>query len=102
MKITSKHRFAIFVFAAIIGLLGLFISAVAQSDSTRVKGIVTDAAGAAIPGATIKITNLKTGEERSVITRADGSYQIVQLRPAEYHLEAEASNFQSAVRESVQ
>lgn len=102
MKITSKHRFAIFVFAAIIGLLGLFISAVAQSDSTRVKGIVTDAAGAAIPGATIKITNLKTGEERSVITRADGSYQIVQLRPAEYRLVAEASNFQSAVRESVQ
>ncbi|MGF7038397.1 TonB-dependent receptor [Mucilaginibacter lappiensis] len=55
-------------------------SALAQGVTTAsVNGIVADAKGA-IPGATVAITHLPTGTVYSTVSRADGRYNIPNLR----------------------
>jgi hypothetical protein len=55
-------------------------NASAQGVTTAsVNGIVTDAKGA-IPGATVAITHLPTGTVYSTVSRADGRYNIPNLR----------------------
>src|SRR5438034_4530066 len=70
----------------------LFIQKLAgQTDRGLITGTVTDASGAAIPGATIAVKSEKTGEERRVTSNSSGSYSVTNLSPASYSIEAKAS-----------
>jgi len=80
---------------------GLVVGAAAQADRARITGTITDSNGAAIAGATVRVTDLQTGETRSTVSNSGGAYQIIQLRPAAYRIEAEAANFETARREDV-
>src|SRR6266704_950831 len=69
----------------------LFIQKLAgQTDRGLITGTVTDASGAAIPGATIAVKSEKTGEERRVTSNNSGSYSVTNLAPASYSIEAKA------------
>ena len=66
-----------------ITILGL-ISALglnAQSTTQTIQGLVTDASGAVVPGATISITNVDTGIKTNTTTNETGnfSFQLVQV-----------------------
>ena len=45
----------------------------AQDATGRVIGVVTDPAGAAVPGARITVTNSATGVSRETISAGDGA-----------------------------
>lgn len=101
MKISIRENLFSETLAIIFVFGVLFIGAAAQSDSTKISGTLTDASGAVVPGATVRVTNMQTGEARSTVSRSDGTYQIIQLRPAVYRIEAEAANFETARRDEV-
>jgi hypothetical protein len=62
------------------GFMFLNRNAFAQGVTTAsVNGIITDAKGA-IPGATVTITHVPTGTVYSTVSRADGRYNIPNLR----------------------
>jgi len=61
-----------------------------QTDRGLITGTVTDASGAAIPGATIAVKSEKTGDERKVISNGAGYYSVTNLSPASYSIEAKA------------
>lgn len=66
----------------------------AQSSTTGgLTGTVTDPSGAVITGATVTITNLGTGQARTVTTDANGSYKFAQLQPGNYSVSFSASGF---------
>src|SRR5262245_27009634 len=65
----------------------------AQATTGQITGIVRDNAGAAIPSATIKVTNTQTGLSQTVTSSDDGLYRFVLLPPGVYNLTAEAANF---------
>ncbi|MGH9716141.1 MAG: carboxypeptidase regulatory-like domain-containing protein [Candidatus Acidiferrales bacterium] len=68
----------------------------AQSANTgALTGTVTDPSGAVISGATVTITNLATGQSRSVKTDANGSYKFSLLPPANYDVEFAAAGFKT-------
>ncbi|MBS1852086.1 MAG: carboxypeptidase regulatory-like domain-containing protein [Acidobacteria bacterium] len=67
-------------------------SAVAQS-TTSLRGIVTDAKGAVLPGATVTLSDPQTGFTRSTQSGSDGVYQFLQVPPATYSVTANASGF---------
>ncbi|MDX2030072.1 MAG: TonB-dependent receptor [Blastocatellia bacterium] len=68
----------------------------AQTSTTgAVTGQVTDAAGAVVPGVNITITNQATGESRTAVTTAEGTYRIPQLPPGRYRIEATRAGFKS-------
>ncbi|MDH3494946.1 MAG: carboxypeptidase-like regulatory domain-containing protein, partial [Acidobacteriota bacterium] len=80
-----------------------FVSGVfAQSGTSTVRGNVTDQTGAAVPGATVTITNPATKFTRSVITSDDGRYSFPGLAPSTYRLEVSAAGFKKTVNSNVQ
>ena len=52
-----------------------------------------DAQDAAVPGATLTITNQATGVVRQTVSNADGTYFITAIPPGLYVLEAQLSGF---------
>ena len=78
-------------------MLILFVTTVAtayaQGDA-RFSGTVLDQTGAFVPGATVTVTNQKTGEERTVVATAQGRYVVSNLKPSVYTIRATFGSFQ--------
>lgn len=81
-------------------LLSIVVApASAQGQEGRIAGVVRNAGGDTIPGATVTVTNVQTGATRVVVSGADGSYEVTGLAPGTYTVAAELSAFgQAAVR----
>jgi hypothetical protein len=73
-----------------------------QEFRATLMGRVLDAAGAAVPGAKVRVTNAGTGESRDVTTDSQGNYLAPLLNPATYNVKAEAQGFKTAVQEGLQ
>jgi hypothetical protein len=77
-------------------------SGMAQGETTSaILGQVTDASGAAIPGATLSITNRATGMRRSLSTDEEGRFNFPQLTPGTYSVRVEAAGFDPQQNDSV-
>ncbi len=63
----------------------------AQSYRGLVRGNVKDAAGAALPGASVTLRNTSTGETRTVTSGPDGAYVVPELPAGEYEVSAQAA-----------
>jgi hypothetical protein len=57
-----------------------------QGSLAGLTGHVSDPSGAVVAGASIRITNLQSGEVRSVETTADGAYLAPSLTPGQYRV----------------
>jgi hypothetical protein len=75
----------------LIGLLGA--QAYAQTTSAILSGTVQDPSGAAIPGATVRITDTRTNLTVETITSRQGTFAFPSLQPGTYTLEVEMSGF---------
>jgi Carboxypeptidase regulatory-like domain len=73
--------------AAIIFMLlvGMFLAptALKAQDSSSMNGVVTDATGAILPGATITLTNKSTGTSYTQTTGKEGTYRFANVPPGE-------------------
>ena len=78
------------------------MSAFAQIDTGTIAGIVRDAQGAVVAGATVKILNTDTGIEVIQTTNDDGNYQVLGLIPGTYSVEATAKGFGVSKNPSVE
>jgi carboxypeptidase family protein len=87
-----------------LSVLLLFSSlSLAQTASTgALTGTLTDASGAVVAGATVKITNETTGESRTVTSRRDGSFLAALLPPGRYRLEVSNRGFKTLLRTGIQ
>ncbi len=61
----------------------------------RVRGIVSDATGAAVPGVQVKLTNVGTGIAQELVSASDGSFAFVNQKPGVYTLVVTKTNFKS-------
>ena len=68
-------------------------TALAQGLGT-ITGTVLDATGAAVPSATVVLTQVKTGEVTTVQSNADGLFVFPSVHPADYKLEVTSAGFQ--------
>ncbi len=66
------------------------------------RGTVTDASGAVVPGAKVSLTDLDTNQTLVSVSDANGIYQFNALQPAPYRLTAEAQGFKKRVFDRVQ
>jgi Carboxypeptidase regulatory-like domain len=74
-----------------LALAGMLVASAAccsgQTAGTgTITGVVTDTSGAAIPNATVVITNTDTGVSRTTQTNGDGSYTATFLQPGHYEV----------------
>ena len=78
------------------------VKAFPQGETTSaIVGQVTDATNAAIPGATVTITNRETALQRSAKTDDEGRFNLPQLKPDTYSVRVEAAGFASQQNDHV-
>src|SRR3984893_17715132 len=73
----------------------------AQVDRGSIVGLVTDPAGARVPGAQVTVTNLAANQSTSVTTDEKGQYTADLLRIGTYSVTVEKPGFQKAIQPSV-
>ena len=81
---------------ALFLLFALVSAGLAQTSKGILSGVVRDSTGAAIPGATITVTNPDTGETRKVTSEATGAYRVDAITPGTYTVHAEMAGFQKS------
>src|SRR5579884_1724400 len=74
----------------------------AQTFAGVITGQVTDAQGAAVPDATVSLTNTMTQEVRKTTTGPDGRYTFARLLPSSYRLQVTHVGFQEYERSGIQ
>jgi hypothetical protein len=67
----------------------------AQQTLGSLNGTVLDPSGAAIPGATVNVTNAAIGITRSAVTQGTGSYQIFNLPIGTYVVQVSHEGFET-------
>src|SRR5260370_37483773 len=86
-------------------ILGLFLLCVvavsAQTNKGGIGGTVTDANGAAVPGASGTITNLCTNQSTKGTTSDTGAVSVSSLDPVAYSIVYQINGFKKAVLDSV-
>ena len=76
----------------IVGMAILLAQIVTQGQTTTgsLAGTVTDPGSAVIAGATVTVTNVTTGAERTGITNSSGAFDFQTLLPGTYTVAVEA------------
>lgn len=87
-------KFAKFSFALFL-LLSMSAMVMAQSEATtgRITGTVKDSQGAAVPNASVTVSNAANGFSQTMTTNENGEFNAVQLRPGDYTVEVTATGF---------
>ena len=80
-------------FAAILLLLATGAAARAQSVNSSIQGSVADTSGAMVPGADVKLTNVRTGVVLQTKSDASGNYSFPSVPPGVYSLEVSRQGF---------
>lgn len=92
----------VFVLAGAIWLALTPAIARAQVSAASIVGQVQDETGAPLPGATVDVSSPSLIERtKSTVTGADGSYNVVDLRPGEYTVTVTLEGFQTVRQEQI-
>ncbi len=72
-----------------------------QVETGTLAGTVTDATGAVVTGAQVKLISAASGQSRTLETSSDGTFVAASLPPGTYELQVQQHGFQSYRRENI-
>jgi outer membrane receptor protein involved in Fe transport len=90
----------VFLLAALLALLA-GVTALGQTTTATLSGVIRDASGAVVPDAKISAKNMNTGATRQTATDSEGRYNLTNLWPGQYEVRAERTGFRTAVQSGV-
>jgi hypothetical protein len=100
MRITSS-AFGCFLLRSSLLLTAMLAASAAPAKAQAVygsiSGIITDASGAVVPGATVTITSVERKTSDVVVSNESGLYVKERLLPGTYEVKAELQGFKGAV-----
>jgi hypothetical protein len=83
---------------SLLAATAFVLPAHAQEFRATVTGSVLDPSGAAIPNATITVTEVTTGAVSKTTSDGAGQYNVPFLPPGEYSIQAQAEGFSTLIR----
>ncbi len=98
---TKRLRFGVSKIAALLMLLIVAGSALAQTSNGSIAGVVTDPQGLVIQNATVSATSKETGEKKTAVTNSYGSYRLESLTPGTYTISIKSTGFSELKLENV-
>src|SRR5438093_12027775 len=88
--------------AALVGVFVLIPDATSAQQASGIAGVVRDASAAVLPGVTVEAASPALIEKvRTVVTDAQGRYNIADLRPGAYTVTFTLAGFSTFRREGV-
>src|ERR1041385_7896313 len=94
-RMTQTSRSVARVLSVAVLLAAWGVTGRAQTQGA-INGTVTDTSRAAIPGATVTVTNTATRGMRNTTTNEEGLYTFPSLPPGSYELKVELQGFKTA------
>jgi hypothetical protein len=73
----------------------------AQVSSASISGVVTDATGSVVPGATVTVKDLGTNRTRTAKTNAAGLYLVPNLAEGQYQVSVQMDGFATAINTGI-
>jgi outer membrane receptor protein involved in Fe transport len=95
----ALRRHAKLMLSALLFSLFTVFTVFGQETTGSIEGTVSDASGARVPGATVKIVG--AAFTRTVTTSTDGFYRVIQVPPGTYKVTVTAASFSPGSAESV-
>ena len=86
----------------LLSLFGAWIPAAMAQNTGNLTGKVTDRAGAAVPNATVIVTNSSSSASQRVLTAPDGRFTIMSLPPGLYRVEVESAGFKRSSQQTIE
>src|ERR1700726_2210128 len=83
-------------------VLAVAVPLISQTTTGRILGTVRDQSGAALPAATVTVTDVQRGITRTVTTDDSGEYVVPNLTPGIYTVRAESRGFKTVERPNIQ
>ena len=81
-----SFRSPLLIAAAVTAIALAAVPVLAQAPVGTISGVVKDASGAVMPGATVTATSLSTGAARVTVSNEQGFFTIPSLKPGDYML----------------
>jgi len=94
------RRIALLLLAATVAGAST-LHAQSQAINGTIEGVVRDGTGAVLPGASVNVSNLDTGQQRTMTTNADGGYRAVLLSLGSYRVKADLQGFKTIERTGI-
>jgi len=100
--ITQTSRSVLGRLVAVL-FMGLWLASAAHGQVLygSLTGDVTDPKGATVPGARVEVTNISTGDVRTISTDDRGSYRVTDLQIGVYKITISMASFKTLIKEDV-
>src|SRR5689334_22320328 len=98
---TSNRRPSVILLVLPLLLLFGATTGHAQGTSGEILGTVKDSTGAVLPGASITLVNVATGQERKLTSDSSGNYSVPGLPVGGYRASASLENFKTQIRDGI-
>ncbi|MGH9444401.1 MAG: carboxypeptidase-like regulatory domain-containing protein [Terriglobia bacterium] len=90
----TVYPLAVCLLGLLLGVCGTrSVQAQTEAFAASLSGVITDASGRAIPGATVTLSDTHAGFSRTFTTGPDGRYSFTLVSPGTYTLKAEKTGF---------
>src|SRR5579863_54442 len=96
-RMSTANRFLLATFTLVV----FSVPVLAQTTAGRILGTVSDQSGAAVPGATVVVTDTQRGISRTLTTDDSGEYVAPELLPGTYKIHVEAKGFKTTERPNI-
>ncbi len=100
-RLSSSCPSAALAFVLVLTLSVSPAAAEGPDGSGSVTGSIRDASGAAVPGATVRIVNERSGAIAEAVSDAQGAYRWDALAPGRYRVEISLDGFETVARQTV-
>ncbi len=99
----AKHRPILLLLLSCLLVLSVLMppSGLAQQVTASITGKVTDATGAAVPGAKVTAIDTERGTQITTTTNSEGFYNLTNLPVGTYNLKVENQGFQTATQSNI-
>jgi carboxypeptidase family protein/TonB-dependent receptor-like protein len=92
----SFTRFMPPIFSLLLAVLCLAFTALAQTETATISGLVTDSSGAFMVGVELRLQSVERGTVAVAKTNGAGLYVFTGVRPGQYQLSATEKGFKTA------
>jgi hypothetical protein len=100
---SRKSGLTSFLSAFVVLVLAFFAPSMshAQLSAGSLQGVVSDSTGAAVPGATISVTNASTAATVTATSNGNGEYRVGSLQPGIYSVTITHAGFKALKQDNV-